>query len=96
MTSVTLSRWCPPCSKYSWTRGPGDYFGTRQSGVPLFRIADMLRDEPLREKAKKEAIRFMGPDKPDEIDKTDAELRKRLLRHVVDLWGERFGLAAAG
>ena len=40
-------------------RGPGDYFGTRQSGVPLFRIADMVRDEPMRDEAKNEAQAFL-------------------------------------
>jgi ATP-dependent DNA helicase RecG len=80
-------------------RGPGDYFGTRQSGVPVFRIADMLRDVDVREKAKSEAVRFLAPkdnNDTDEMSEADLELRARLLRHVVDLWGERFGLAAAG
>ena len=71
-------------------RGAGDYFGTRQSGVPLFRIADMVRDEALREKAKKDAYRFFAS------KEALGDLRERLLGHVVELWGERFGLAAAG
>ena len=71
-------------------RGAGDYFGTRQSGVPLFRIADMMRDEALREKAKKDAYRFFAS------EHAPGDLRERLLDHVVELWGERFGLAAAG
>ncbi len=74
-------------------RGPGDYFGTRQSGAALFRIADALRDHALRDTAKKEALRYLGA---DDVDASDAELRGRLLRHVVDLWGDRFGLTAAG
>ena len=71
-------------------RGAGDYFGTRQSGVPLFRIADMVRDEALREKAKMDAYRFFAS------RQAPGDLRERLLGHVVELWGERFGLAAAG
>jgi ATP-dependent DNA helicase RecG len=74
-------------------RGPGDYFGTRQSGVALFGIADMLRDRAVRDQAKREAVRFMAAENADPID---PELRRRLIRHVVELWGERFDLAAAG
>jgi ATP-dependent DNA helicase RecG len=71
-------------------RGPGDFFGTRQSGTALFGIANMVRDAELREDAKADAYRYYasGDDEPDR--------RERLLRHVVELWGERFGLAAAG
>ena len=71
-------------------RGPGDYFGTRQSGAPLFRIADIVRDEALREKAKKDAYRFFVS------DDANADLRERLIALVIELWGERFGFAAAG
>ena len=71
-------------------RGPGDYFGTRQSGAPLFRIADILRDREMRDDAKAEAKRFIAS---PERDTPDAKL---LLHHAIELWGERFGLAAAG
>ena len=30
-------------------RGPGDYFGTRQSGTVLFGVADMVRDAEIRD-----------------------------------------------
>ncbi len=71
-------------------RGPGDYFGTRQSGAPLFRIADMLRDPELRDEAKREAGEFLAS------GGSETEEGRRLLSHVIELWGERFGLAAAG
>ncbi len=34
-------------------RGPGDFFGTQQHGLPAFKIADLTRDIPLLEKAQK-------------------------------------------
>jgi ATP-dependent DNA helicase RecG len=71
-------------------RGPGDYFGTRQSGLPLFGIADMLRDRDILEEAKREAGEFVekgGWDTPE---------GRELRRHVVSIWGQRFGLAEAG
>ncbi|HXV62120.1 MAG TPA: ATP-dependent DNA helicase RecG, partial [Vicinamibacteria bacterium] len=71
-------------------RGPGEYFGTRQSGTPLFRIADLSRDKKILEDAKREAALFLS----------SAESRtpsgERLLRQVIDHWGERFDLVEAG
>ena len=39
-------------------RGPGEFFGTRQAGLPDFRVANLLRDRQLLELAKLEAARF--------------------------------------
>ena len=39
-------------------RGPGEFFGTRQAGLPEFRVANLVRDRALLELAKKEAARF--------------------------------------
>jgi ATP-dependent DNA helicase RecG len=48
-------------------RGPGDFFGTKQSGSPSFRLADLSRDADLLETARKEAIA---------LHESDPELRK--------------------
>ncbi len=32
-------------------RGPGDFFGTRQAGVPTFRLIDLVRDHALLDRA---------------------------------------------
>jgi ATP-dependent DNA helicase RecG len=37
-------------------RGPGDYFGTRQSGTPMFRVADLLTDTALLNEARADAF----------------------------------------
>lgn len=71
-------------------RGPGDYFGTRQHGVPMFRVADMVRDEEVRECARREAWNYLSS--PD----TDTPEGQQLIRYVVRLWGPRFGLTAGG
>ncbi len=39
-------------------RGPGEFFGTRQAGLPDFRVANLVRDRQLLELAKLEAARF--------------------------------------
>ncbi len=44
-------------------RGPGEFFGTRQAGLPEFRVANLLRDRAVLELAKTEAVRFV--EKPD-------------------------------
>ena len=38
-------------------RGPGDFFGTRQSGMPTLRIGDLVRDHALMDDARREARR---------------------------------------
>jgi ATP-dependent DNA helicase RecG len=45
-------------------RGQGDILGTRQSGLEMFKIANIVRDLELLEAAKKEAGYFLGPDAP--------------------------------
>ena len=37
-------------------RGPGDFFGTRQSGMPTLRVGDLVRDHQLMEAARREAV----------------------------------------
>ena len=37
-------------------RGPGDFFGTRQSGMPTLRVGDLLRDHQMMEEARREAV----------------------------------------
>ena len=39
-------------------RGPGDFFGTRQAGMPTFRLIDLVRDRDLLEVAAREAARW--------------------------------------
>jgi ATP-dependent DNA helicase RecG len=72
-------------------RGPGDFFGTRQSGLPEFRVADLLRDGPILEEARREA---------DEIIARDAELRDPAHRPLRDgllaRWRGKIGLASVG
>lgn len=53
-------------------RGPGDFFGTKQSGVPSFKVADLISDVDLMYLAKKLAVKI--------IEVTDN--KKRLLQYV--------------
>ena len=43
-------------------RGPGDMLGTRQSGLPLFRVGDLVRDHRLMADARRAAVAWIGGD----------------------------------
>ena len=67
-------------------RGPGEFFGTRQWGIPAFRIANLLRDAEILEWAKREASAFIEhPASQKEFNEYVAFLRKE--------WPRRYGLA---
>jgi ATP-dependent DNA helicase RecG len=76
-------------------RGPGEFFGTRQAGLPDFRVADLLRDRKLLELAKLEAARFANPDQAAGSDTTEAE-RARVWARLKEAWQRRYGLVEAG
>jgi ATP-dependent DNA helicase RecG len=73
-------------------RGPGDFFGTRQAGMPGLRIANILRDRNLLELAKVEAARLVE-EKDSEISLED---RKRVMQHLHQHWQRRYGLVEVG
>jgi ATP-dependent DNA helicase RecG len=45
-------------------RGPGDFFGTRQAGMPTFRMVDLIRDKETLEVAQREAIAWFDKTMP--------------------------------
>lgn len=59
-------------------RGPGELFGTRQHGLPPFRIADLQRDTALVEEARKDAQQMVDAD-PGLASTTHARLRRLML-----------------
>ena len=73
-------------------RGPGEFFGTRQAGLPEFRIASLVRDRQLLEIAKQEAARFVRDPATEASDAERAHVRAQL----KDTWQRRYGLVEAG
>ena len=73
-------------------RGPGEFFGTRQAGMPSFLIANLIRDRRILEAAKREAAAVMaGPNaeiSQPEIDRAIREMRAR--------WQNTYGLVEVG
>jgi ATP-dependent DNA helicase RecG len=73
-------------------RGPGEFFGTRQAGLPDFRVANLLRDRKLLELAKVESARFVAK----ASEESTPEERARVAARLKDTWQRRYGLAEAG
>ncbi len=69
-------------------RGPGDFLGTRQSGMPDFRVASILRDGDILEQARSTAFGLL--EKNEQFQTAEAaRIKVELLRR----WGTRLELA---
>jgi ATP-dependent DNA helicase RecG len=67
-------------------RGPGDFFGTRQAGVPTFRMIDLSRDREVLELAQREASRWMDEARP----------ASAVVEQMLESWEMRFKLMEVG
>ena len=73
-------------------RGPGEFFGTKQAGIPSFRVANIIRDRQLLEAAKREAAFVIsGPNA--EVSKEEID---RALREMRSRWAMSYGLVEVG
>jgi ATP-dependent DNA helicase RecG len=73
-------------------RGPGEFFGTQQAGLPSFRVANVIRDREIFEAAKKEAASVLsGPN--SEITQVEID---RAVRHMRAHWQRQYGLLEVG
>ncbi|MGE5358356.1 MAG: ATP-dependent DNA helicase RecG [Bacteroidales bacterium] len=66
-------------------RGAGDFFGTRQSGVPTLRVGDLVRDHALMMEARRRAEWLLA-----------TGTHEHLVAIVRGTWATRFGLADIG
>jgi ATP-dependent DNA helicase RecG len=67
-------------------RGPGDFFGTRQAGVPTFRTIDLVRDRELLDLAQREAAAWLQSAAPTAA----------AVAGLVESWEARFRLIEVG
>jgi ATP-dependent DNA helicase RecG len=73
-------------------RGPGEFFGTRQAGMPSFRVADLIRDRQLLEAAKREAAAVVaGPN----AEISEVEISRALV-YMRSRWQHTYGLVEVG
>jgi ATP-dependent DNA helicase RecG len=73
-------------------RGPGEFFGTRQAGLPDFRVANLVRDREMLELAKSEAAAFVASAGTEASEPERALVAARLKQ----AWQRRYGLVEAG
>lgn len=70
-------------------RGPGEFFGTKQSGMPSLRVANIIRDAELLEVARQEATDFVErPPTPDALT--------QVAQWIQTHWQRRYGLVQVG
>ena len=70
-------------------RGPGEFFGTKQAGLPALRVANILRDTEILEIARREAVDFVArPPSAEELETAS--------NYIRDHWQRRYGLVTVG
>ena len=69
-------------------RGPGEFFGTRQSGIPELKVANILRDAKILEAARKEAFELIMKDPAMERPE-----HRLLLQAMERRWKDKLELA---
>ena len=73
-------------------RGPGEFFGTRQAGMPDFRVSNLMRDREILQLAKREAAAVAaGPGSG--LSNEDVT---RAVAHLRSHWQRRYGLVEVG
>jgi ATP-dependent DNA helicase RecG len=72
-------------------RGPGEMIGTRQSGIPAFKYANLIRDSRALEIAREEAGRFV-----EGLRTHPDEESRRAVLVIRQQWKDHFGLAMTG
>jgi ATP-dependent DNA helicase RecG len=71
-------------------RGPGEFFGTRQAGMPSFQVANLIRDRKLLETAKREAAAVLAG---EDVSPIEAD---RAIQHMRSRWHKAYGLVEVG
>ena len=70
-------------------RGPGEFFGTKQSGLPTLRIGNIIRDQDILEAARGEAQVFIA-------NPPSAEELRSAVNFIRQHWQRRYGLVQVG
>ena len=64
-------------------RGPGEFFGTRQHGLPELKISDLIKDFPILKQARSDAFEIVSKD-PHLTQETHQKIRQRVLETFKD------------
>jgi len=69
-------------------RGSGDFFGTRQHGLPELKIANLFEDMPILKKVQTLAIKIEEEDPKLELEKNQLlkkMVEKKFTNHTIEL-----------
>jgi ATP-dependent DNA helicase RecG len=72
-------------------RGPGDFFGTRQSGMPSLRVGNIIRDVEILQKARRAAFEYIANDDPAVTGE-----KRKVIAAIERYWQRRYGLVLVG
>lgn len=72
-------------------RGPGEFAGTRQSGIPAFRFGNIVRDRQWLELARDEATQFL-----EQVLNAPDPVVLQTFQRIQQVWEQRFGLIRIG
>jgi ATP-dependent DNA helicase RecG len=72
-------------------RGPGDFLGTRQAGLPDFRVASLTRDLSILETARQAAFDYV-----EQTDRLNSPEAQPVRDELIKRWGSRLELANVG
>lgn len=70
-------------------RGPGEFFGTRQSGIPGLHVADLFRDADILELARNEAQTLVSTSR-------DSNELRDVVRYIQEHWQRQYGYVQVG
>jgi ATP-dependent DNA helicase RecG len=70
-------------------RGPGEFFGTRQSGIPGLHVADLFRDADILELARSEAQALVSTSR-------DGNEMRDVVRYIQEHWQRQYGYVQVG
>ena len=70
-------------------RGPGEFFGTRQSGIPGLHVANLLRDADILEIARSEAQALIA-------SPAENEEMLGMVRYIQEHWQRQYGYVQVG
>jgi len=70
-------------------RGPGEFFGTKQAGLPALRIGNIIRDQDVLEVSRSEAQAFIA-------NPPSAEELRRAVNYIRQHWQRRYALVQVG
>ncbi|MBI5306868.1 MAG: hypothetical protein HZB37_00630 [Planctomycetes bacterium] len=72
-------------------RGPGEFFGTRQHGLPELKISDLIRDFPILKQARADAFEIVSKDPHLKL-----ETHQKIRQKVLETFKDRLELVSIG